>query len=99
MAGAVVQPGAVVGDGCIVNTAAIVDHDCVLGAHCHVAPRRGPVRRRDPRRLCHIGAGAIILQGIALGANTLVGAGAVVVRNHPAASCLLGVPAQASARS
>ncbi|TLY91403.1 MAG: hypothetical protein E6K40_15000 [Gammaproteobacteria bacterium] len=41
----------------------------------------------------HIGAGAIVRQGIRLGEETVVGAGAVVVRDFAGGGLLIGVPA------
>lgn len=93
LAGSVVQAGAEIGAGCIVNTAAVVEHDCRLGEHVHVAPRAllcGGVE--IGARSC-IGAGAVVRQGLRLGNDTVVGAGAVVIRNHSGGGTLIGVPA------
>ncbi len=46
-----------------------------------------------------IGAGATILGPITLGADSVVGAGAVVVRDAPPSSLLVGVPAVARRQS
>ncbi|MBU3974392.1 MAG: sugar O-acetyltransferase, partial [Alphaproteobacteria bacterium] len=44
---------------------------------------------------CHIGAGAVIREGVRLGDGIVVGAGAVVVRDCPDAGVvLLGAPAR-----
>jgi sugar O-acyltransferase (sialic acid O-acetyltransferase NeuD family) len=81
MAGAVVQCGARVGADSIVNTRASVDHDSTLGRSVHVAPGAilcGEVRVGD---LCHIGAGATVLQNVTLPDRTLVQAGSLVARS------------------
>lgn len=44
---------------------------------------------------CHIGTGATIIQGISIGENSLVGAGAVVVKDVAEGTKVLGVPAKA----
>lgn len=44
---------------------------------------------------CWIGANAIILPGVNLGDDVIVGAGAVVTKHFPAGSIIIGVPAQA----
>jgi acetyltransferase-like isoleucine patch superfamily enzyme len=60
-----------------------------------------PARRRRitaaPIRLergVWIGAGAHVLQGVTIGADAVVGAGAVVTRDVPAATLVAGVPAR-----
>jgi acetyltransferase-like isoleucine patch superfamily enzyme len=42
----------------------------------------------------HIGIGAIVLPGVTIGKGAVVGAGAVVVKNVPAYSVVIGVPAK-----
>jgi acetyltransferase-like isoleucine patch superfamily enzyme len=41
----------------------------------------------------HIGTGASVIQGIRIGAWSIVGAGAVVIRDVPAGVTAVGVPA------
>lgn len=55
------------------------------------AMRRGPTIRRGAR----IGGGAVILPGIEIGEEAFVGAGAVVVRDVPARTVVVGNPAAA----
>jgi acetyltransferase-like isoleucine patch superfamily enzyme len=50
------------------------------------------------RRGCYIGAGAIILPGVEIGAGAIVGAGAVVTRSVPTATVAVGVPARVESR-
>lgn len=93
LAGAIVQAGARIGRGAIVNTAAVIEHDAVLGEWSQAAPRAllcGDVRTGAH---CHVGAGAVLRQGIVLGDAVVVGAGAVVVRDFAGPGLLLGVPA------
>jgi len=42
----------------------------------------------------HIGIGATILQGVRIGTNAVVGAGAVVLRDVPDGDRVAGVPAR-----
>lgn len=51
----------------------------------------GPIIIEDN---CFIGAGAIILPGVTIGCNTVIGAGSVVTRSVPANSVSIGVPAR-----
>jgi UDP-2-acetamido-3-amino-2,3-dideoxy-glucuronate N-acetyltransferase len=46
------------------------------------------------RRGASIGSGAVILCGVTIGANALVGAGAVVTRDVPDSAVVAGVPAR-----
>jgi len=50
------------------------------------------------KRGCYIGAGATILQGITVGECAIVGAGAVVTRDVPAHTTVVGVPARTIVR-
>ena len=45
---------------------------------------------------CWLGAGVIILPGVTIGDNSVIGAGAVVTRNIPANVVAMGIPAQVS---
>lgn len=50
-----------------------------------------------PTRVCQgasIGSGAIILCGVTIGANAMIGAGAVVTNDVPAKTTVAGVPAR-----
>jgi acetyltransferase-like isoleucine patch superfamily enzyme len=46
------------------------------------------------RRACRIGGGAVVLPGVEIGEEAFVGAGAVVTRDVPARTVVLGVPAR-----
>jgi UDP-perosamine 4-acetyltransferase len=93
LAAAVVGPGASIDEDVVVNTGAIVEHDCVVGAHAHVATgaRLGGGVTVEP--LAHIGLGASVLQHLRVGASAVVGAGAVVIRDVPPATTVVGCPA------
>ena len=45
-------------------------------------------------RGCYVGAGAIVLPGVTVGAHAVVAAGAVVTRDVPARTLVAGVPAR-----
>ena len=53
-------------------------------------PAYAPVQLRKG---CYIGAGAILLPGVEIGQEAIVGAGAVVTHNVPAGAVVAGVPA------
>ena len=93
-AGAIVNTGAVIGAGALVNSGAVVYHDSVVGDDSHIAPRAvlaGGVRIGDA---AHIGLGSRVIEGVTVGSGCVVGAGAVVVRDVPAGTTVVGVPAR-----
>ena len=92
MAGAVIQAGAHIGENAIINTRASVDHDCRIAAHVHVAPGATLSGGVIAQTGALIGTGATIIEGITIGPHALVGAGAVVLRNVPAHSTVVGNP-------
>lgn len=93
-AGAVVNPGAVIRANTILNTSATVDHHNVIGPHAHVAPGvnlGGEVRVEEGAL---VGIGSTVMPRIAVGAWSVVGAGAAVTKNIPKNEIWLGVPAR-----
>lgn len=93
-AGAVLQPDTKVGNHAIVNTGATVDHDCILEDFVQLAPGvhlSGDVHIAEG---AFLGTGASVLQGIGVGAWSVIGAGAVVIRDLPNHVVAVGCPAE-----
>ncbi len=99
VAGAVVNAGASIGMGVILNTSCSVDHDCVIDDGVHVSPGARLAGGVKVERLAWVGIGASVRQLICIGANAIVGAGAVVVRDVEQDSMVLGNPAKVYSRS
>jgi sugar O-acyltransferase (sialic acid O-acetyltransferase NeuD family) len=94
LAQAVVQVDSCVGKHVIVNHAATVDHDCLLEDYVHLAPGVHLAGNVTVEKAALIGIGAAAIPGMRIGAETTVGAGAVVVRHLPPRVVAVGVPAK-----
>lgn len=92
MAGVVIN--ADVGDGGIVNTDATIDHDCILDNGVHVSPGAHLSGSVSVGKCSWIAVGASIKQGITVGSDAIVGAGAVVVRPVRDGVTVMGCPAR-----
>lgn len=81
-------------DNCIINTGAIIEHHTTIEKHCNIAPSA------TINGLCHIeegvfvGSGSVIIQMIRVAKQTVLGAGAVVVKSIEESGTYVGVPAR-----
>ncbi|MDO5639690.1 MAG: acetyltransferase [Neisseria sp.] len=88
-AGVVVMPLVVVNararieEGVVINTAAVVEHDCQVHAYANICPNVSLAGNVVVGEETDIGIGSCAIQGINIGANSLIGAGSVIV-NHVA---------------
>ncbi len=106
LAGATIAPGvwinansligykAEVAPGVIVNTGAQLDHHNVLERCCQVAPGVVTAGFVALRECCYVCTGATIILRKQIGADAVVGAGAVVVDDVPPRTTAVGVPAR-----
>ncbi|HTH54963.1 MAG TPA: NeuD/PglB/VioB family sugar acetyltransferase [Cyclobacteriaceae bacterium] len=79
----------------IVNLKCTLGHDCVLGKFSSLMPAVNISGNVVVGRGVYVGAGAILLQGVAIGDHSLVGAGAVVNKSFESGKRIIGVPARA----
>lgn len=91
-AGAVVAAGTRIGRGCIINTLASVDHDCVLEDGVHVCPGGHIGGSCSIDKRVWLGIGSCVSHGISICADTVIGAGAVVIKSINAAGTYVGNP-------
>ena len=92
--GGCINVGARIGAACIINTGATVDHDCVLADGVHVCPGAHLAGSVEIGPRTWFGVGAVAREGIKIGADVIVGAGAVVVKDVPDRATVVGNPAR-----
>ena len=100
-----IHPGATIGRrvfidhgfGVVIGETAEIGDDCTIyqgvtlgGTSLHTGTKRHPTLGRG----VIIGAGAKVLGPITIGADSAIGANAVVVKDAPAGSIVTGIPAQ-----
>jgi acetyltransferase-like isoleucine patch superfamily enzyme len=83
----------------VVGPNVVIESDCFLGPAVQILTGRTmgkPARAtlRVLRRGCQIGAGAMLMPGVEIGEEAVVGAGAVVVGDVAPGSTVKGVPAR-----
>lgn len=93
-AGNIITVDVQIGKHVIVNLDCTIGHDAIIGDYSTILPSTnisGFVRIKE---CVSIGTGAAIIQGITIGENTVIGAGAVVVKDLPDNCTAVGVPAK-----
>lgn len=78
----------------VVHARAVVGKHCVIGQCCTIGGRSHHYEVPVIGDNVYIGAGAKILGPVHIGDNCVIGAGAVVLKDVPARSVVVGVPAK-----
>jgi sugar O-acyltransferase (sialic acid O-acetyltransferase NeuD family) len=94
MAGVVINPGCAIGRHCILNTGSRLDHESRLEDYASIAPgvvTGGNVKVGPGTAIC---LGALVINGICIGSDVVVGAGALVMHDLPDACVAYGSPAR-----
>lgn len=83
-----------IGRHVILNLACTVGHDTVIEDYCSFMPTVNVSGEVLIREGVFVGTGAKIINQLEVGANSVIGAGAVVAKNIPADCTAVGVPAK-----
>ncbi len=91
---AVIHKFVTIGAQVIINTSATVDHECLIGDGVHVMGNAALAGRVEVGNHATIGTNATVLPNIRIGEGAVVGAGAIVTKDVPPFSVVVGVPAR-----
>ncbi len=91
---AVINVGARLGAGCIANTACSIDHDCQIADGVHVSPGAHLAGGVTVGEASWVGIGSAVIEGMTLGRDVMVAAGAVVTTALADGVTVYGVPAR-----
>ncbi|GGW38939.1 NeuD/PglB/VioB family sugar acetyltransferase [Arenibacter certesii] len=94
LAGSIISNSVILGKGCIVYYNAVITHDCSIGKFVEISPAVTILGRVKIGDFSHLGSNSTILPNITIGKNVVVGAGAVVTKDVPDNSVVVGVPAR-----
>ena len=102
MMGAVINIGAVIGPGTMIDMGAVLGGRATVGKNCHVgagAVLAGVIEPASATPVIVednvlIGANAVVLEGVRIGHDSVVAAGAVVISDVEPGTIVAGVPAR-----
>ncbi|MDD6560114.1 MAG: 2,3,4,5-tetrahydropyridine-2,6-dicarboxylate N-acetyltransferase [Lactimicrobium massiliense] len=102
MMGAVINIGAVIGAGTMIDMNAVVGGRAIVGRQCHIgagAVLAGVIEPASAKPVTihdHVlvGANAVVIEGVEVGKNAVVAAGAVVIDDVPDNAVVAGCPAK-----
>ena len=89
------MPLTVIGDYTMISIGVNISHHSKIGMGCFFSYGTNIGASMDIYDLAYIGAGATLMTGVnKIGKNSLIGAGAVVIRDVPDNAVMAGVPAK-----
>ncbi|WP_418603861.1 acetyltransferase [Hwangdonia sp.] len=92
LAGVIINSDATVGEFCIINTKASLGHDSEIKKYSSLGPNATVGGHVSIKTCTYIAMSATIIQSIKIGKHSIVGSGALIVRDVPDFSMVYGVP-------
>jgi len=93
-AGNIITVNIEIGNHVIINLDCTIGHDAIIGDYSTVLPGVNVSGFVKMEECVSVGTGSTIIQGITIGKNTVIGAGAIVVKDLPANCTAVGSPAK-----
>lgn len=93
-AGSILTVNVTVGNHVIINLDCTIGHDANIGDYSTILPSVNVSGFVKTEECVSVGTGSAIIQGVSIGRNTVVGAGAVIVKDLPANCTAVGSPAK-----
>ena len=84
-----------IGKHVIINLDSTVGHDAIIMDYSTILPSVNISGHVTINERVSVGTGAKIIQGLSIGENTIIGAGAIVTKDIPANVVAVGMPAKA----
>lgn len=81
-------------DFVLMNMNCAIGHDCKIGKYTNISPNVSLGGNSIIKDCVHLGIGCNTLQNLQIGSNTIIGAGAVVIKPLPANCTAVGNPAK-----
>lgn len=93
-AGNIITVNIEIGKHVIVNLDCTIGHDAIIGDYSTILPSVNVSGYVKIDECVSVGTGSAIIQGVNIGQNTVIGAGAIVVKDLPANCVAVGSPAK-----
>lgn len=93
-AGTIITVNIEIGKHVIINLDCTIGHDANIGDYSTILPSVNVSGFVKTEECVSVGTGSAIIQGVNVGKNTVIGAGAIVVKDLPANCTAVGSPAK-----